>query len=140
MTRGFRVSEKIDRPAHEVWAFLTDFENAEKWMTGVGHMRPVTAGPLKLGSRFKFRARGRERESEITAWDPCRRIALTSIQGGVTATYEYSLSPASGSTELTLEAACQATGFWKLLHPLIVLAMKRSDSSHLIKLKSAIER
>ncbi len=139
MTRGFRVSARIDRPAHEVWAFLTNFENAEKWMTGVDDMRPVTPGPPRLGARLKFKARGRERESKITAWDPCRRIALTSTRGGITATYEYSLSPASGSTQLTLEAACQARGFWKLLHPLIVLAMKRNDSTHLAKLKNAIE-
>ena len=141
MADGFSVSETIDRPASEVWAYLTDFRHAGDWMTGVEDMIQITGGALGVGARFKFKARGKERETEVTAWEPGRRLALTSTQGGVTATYEYSLLPSSsGSTELRLEASCHAQGLWKLLHPLVVLAMKRSDSSHLTKLKRAMDR
>ncbi len=107
-------------------------------MTGVEEMTPLTQGPIEVGTRFRFKARGKEHESEVTALEPGKRIALTSTQGGVTATYVYSLAPAGNNTEVTLNAVCEATGFWKLIHPIIVFAMKKSDSSHLAKLKAAI--
>jgi len=66
------------------------------------------------------------------------RIALTSTQGGVTATYTYSLASTDDSTEVTHNAVCQATGLWRLLQSLTVFAMKKSDSSHLAKVKTAI--
>ena len=138
MAGGFSVKETIERPPEQVWVYLTDFSHAREWMTGVEEMSQINQGPIVVGSRFRFKARGKERESEITALEPGKRIALTSTQGGVTATYTYSLASAGEGTEVTLNATCKATGFWKLLHPLIVFAMKQSDSSHLPKLKTAI--
>lgn len=138
MAEGFSVGETIDRRLEDVWAYLTDFSHAKHWMTGVEEMTQLTQGPIELGTRFRFKSRGRERESHVTALEPGKQIALTSTQGGVTATYTYSLASAGDGTEVTLNAVCRATGFWKLLHPIIMLAMKKSDSSHLAKLKAAI--
>ncbi len=140
MADGFCVKEIIEHPPEDVWAYLTDFSHAKEWMTGVDEMTQITQGPIKIGTRFRFKARGKERESHVTALEPGKRIALTSTQRGVTATYTYSMASVGDSTEVTLKAVCQATGFWKLLHPIIVFAMKRSDSSHLAKLKTAITR
>lgn len=139
MANGFSVKETINRSTGEVWAYLTDFSHAPKWMTGVEEMTQITRGSLGVGTRFKFTARGKEHETEITSLEPGKRISLTSTQGGVSATYDYSIVPSGGSTEVTLNAACTATGFWWWLHPLIVRAMKNSDSSQLTLLKSAIE-
>ncbi len=138
MASGFRVTETIERPPEQVWVYLTDFSHAREWMTGVEEMSQINQGPIEVGPRFRFKARGKERESEVTALEPGRRIALTSTQGGVTATDVYSLAPIGNSTEVTLNAVCEATGFWKLIHPIIVFAMKKSDSSHLARLKTAI--
>ena len=76
----------------------------------------------------------------MTALDPGKPIALTSTQGSVTATYIYSLAPDGDGTEVMLKAVCKATGFWKLRHPVIVLAMKKSDSPQLANLKLAMGR
>lgn len=49
-------------------------------------------GPnVRPGSRYKFEARGAERDGKVTAWEPQVRMALSSTQGGVTATYNYEL-------------------------------------------------
>jgi hypothetical protein len=66
-------------------------------------------------------------------------MALTSRQGTVTATYTYSLQAQGNRTEVRLDAICEASGLWSLIHPVIVFAMKRSDSSQLARLKQAIE-
>ena len=128
MPAGFSVTQKIERPPAVVWAYLTDFQKARDWMTGVEAMTQTAEGPLEIGTRFTFRSRGKQRETRVTALDPGRRIALTSTQGGVT------------GTQLSLHAVCEATGAWKLLHPLIAFAMKQSDSSQLAKLKAAMDR
>ncbi|MCP4327238.1 MAG: hypothetical protein GY791_02215 [Alphaproteobacteria bacterium] len=140
MADGFTVTETIAAPPAEVWDFLTNFRHAQDWMTGIDDMTQTTPGPLEVGTHLEFRARGKMRQSRVTALDRGERIALTSTQGGVTATYTYSLVPVGAGTETTLHAVCEATGLWKLLHPVIVIAMKKSDSSHLAKLKAAMAR
>ena len=139
MAGGFSVTESILASPAEVWANLTDFENASRWMPGVGDFTPVEDKPLETGAVLTFTARGKARESRITAYEPDRRLALTSTQGGVTATYEYTLSPAGNGTDIKLNAVCEASGLWKLMHPLIVLAMKKTDSPQLKNLKTMIE-
>ena len=140
MADGFTAKATLEHTPVEVWAYLTDLGNAAEWMRGVDGLAQVTPGPLQAGSRLRFKSRGKERESRVTALIPCERLALTSTQGGITATYTYLLAPAGDGTELTLEARCIATGAWKLLHPLIVFAMKQSDASHVGNIKAAMNR
>ena len=137
---GFSVSEHLRFPPSEVWDYLTDFRNAKEWMTGVDCLTKEGNGPLEVGTRLRFRARGKERSSQVSMLVAGRRIALTSTQGGIRATYTYSLEPSADGTEATLDATCEASGIWRLLHPLIVFAMRKSDSPHLANLKSAMER
>ena len=139
MRSGFTVRERIDRPVQEVWAFLSDMNNAERWMTGITHMKPVRPGSIGVGSRFSFSARGAERQTEITTWEPPNRLALTSTQGGITARYEYSVSGNEQWTDVQLHAECRARGVWRIVHPLILLFMKKSDASQLVNLKRTME-
>lgn len=139
MGSGFTVRQRIDRPVQEVWAFLADMNNADKWMTGVTHMKPITPGSIGMGSKFSFSARGADRQTEVTAWEPQKRLALTSTQGGITARYEYSITGNERWTDVQLHAECNARGVWRIAHPLVVFLMKKSDASHLVQLKRAIE-
>ena len=77
MRDGFTVTERIDRPVQEVWTYLSDLNNAGKWMTGITHMKPITPGSIGVGSKFCFPARGAERESEVTAWGKCITARLS---------------------------------------------------------------
>lgn len=140
MANGFTAKATLEQTPVEVWAYLTDLDNAGEWMRGVDGLEQVSPGPLQVGSCLRFRSRGRVRETRVTALIPCERLALTSIQGGITATYTYMLAPEGDGTELTLEATCTATGLWKLVHPLIVFAMKQSDASHVRNFKEAMNR
>ena len=139
MANGFSVSETIDRPVETVWAQLTDFDRADPWMTSVDNLAKTTDGSIAAGTRLTFRSRGQERETVVTAWEPGRRLELTSTQGGVTANYDYVLEPTDDGTRITLDARCRATGPWRLIHPLIVFAMKRSDGDQLAKLRRVVE-
>ena len=139
MAGGFHAVETIGRAPAEVWARLTDFARAGDWMTGVSNVTRLTDGPLAVGSRLRFTSRGAIHETEVTALDHGCRIDLTSTQGGITATYSYRLAPEGAGTRATLDAACEARGLWRLIHPLIAYAMRRADSGQLARLKATFE-
>lgn len=139
MERGFSTRVTIKRPREEVWNYLTDFAHAAEWMKGVDSMNQTSDGPLGVGTRFVFRARGADHVTEVTAYEPLQQISLTSTQGGITATYDYLLKDIGEDTELILNARCEASGLWRLVHPLVVYAMKRSDAPQVQNVKAALE-
>lgn len=139
MSLAFEVAEEIGRPIDEVWAALTDWNNASQWMPGVDQLR--AHGETAAGTQITFRARGKERPSAIARCEPGRSIVLRSVQGSVTADYAYELAPAGhDSTRVTLIAKCQSEGiFWRLFFPLLRIAMRRVDGPQLANLKMYIE-
>ncbi len=139
MSRTFSVVEEIPRPAELVWAALTDWENAHRWMPGVDEM--TTDGETKAGTKLTFRARGSERTSTIVSCDPGRSVVLRSVQGGVTADYSYEIQALGGnSSRVSLVADCQISGrFLPLASPLLRIAIRISDGKQLRLLKALIE-
>ena len=140
MTRGFHVAEQFGAPPEEVWSALTDFANAQRWMNGVEEMVQETSGGLGLGTRFRFRSRGHVHHTVVTEFEARQKIALTSTQGGITATYVYRVLPSGCGSTITLDATCTAQGYWKLLRPLIAYAMKRGDSRQLANLAAVMRQ
>lgn len=78
--------------------------------------------------------------SRVVEWKPEHRFALESVQGGVRARYVYTLEPDGAGTVVSLTAHCQSTGFpWRLISPLVRLAMRRSDQTQLRDLRVLFE-
>jgi uncharacterized protein YndB with AHSA1/START domain len=138
---AFQVTESIDRPVDEVWSVLTNWSQASRWL-GTGDLSVIGASdsdPVAAGTRLGFEARGQIRETEITSWEPGKHVGLRSVQGGMTAIYDYRLEARDGGTLVTLDARCWGTGVLrKMAAPLIGFAMKQSDSGQLMALKRAI--
>ena len=139
MATTFEAAEIIDRPCADVWACLTDLNGASRWMPGIDWIEPPDSETLVAGARLRFRARGSEHSSEVTALDPGRLIALTSTQGGVSATYTYRLDPLGARTRVTLDAECHMRGLWRLISPLIGYAVRRADGGQIARLKTVLE-
>ena len=139
MPRVFAVEATIDRPADAVWQAVTDWSNAHRWMAGVDWLK--AEGEAAVGTRITFRARDHDRASTITAWQPGRSFVLRSEQGGVTADYEYAIEAVNASTtRATLTADCHMRGLpWRLLAPLIRMAIRKTDSGQLAALKQLLE-
>lgn len=135
MTRAFTASRTFDRPAAEVWAQLTDWEHAAGWL-GVDDIHP--GGPTAVGTELVFRARGRNRRSEIVAFDPGRSITLHSRQGGVTADYTYAVEAQGAGSRATLTADVRTTGAGALLAPVIRVAIRREDAGQLEELATTL--
>lgn len=139
MARTISTSETIDRPADEVWAVLTDWSGAVRWMNGIESMS--IDGETAEGSQVRFFTRGKERSSLITQCDPGRSLTLRSTQGGVSADYSYAVEPLDETRcRVSLEADCHFTGLrYRALAPLIRLAIRRTDGGQIAALKRVVE-
>lgn len=139
MASGFSVSETINRPAAVVWAYLTNFNNADRWMDGIDDMIQLTPGRVDVGTGFNFHARGKMHQTEVTAFQDGKLITLTSKQGGMTAAYTYTITPINGEkAEITLDVTCRPSGLLVLFGPLFAWVMKRADGEQMSNLKQAI--
>jgi uncharacterized protein YndB with AHSA1/START domain len=137
--QAFDVTAEIDRPAAEVWAVLTDWENGTKWMSGIDRMS--IDGETAEGAKVTFHARGKDRASTISACEPGRSVTLRSVQGGVTAEYVYAVEAIDDArTRVRLTAGCATEGvLWALMYPLIRVAIKMSDGGQMDALKRVVE-
>ena len=139
MSHAFSVEEIIRHPVAHVWTALTDWPNAHRWMPGIDK---ITAdGETAEGTRLTFRARGKERSSTIVRCAAGQSLVLRSVQGGVTADYTYEVrGHDEGSSRVTLTADCQSTGvLWRVMSPLLRIAIRASDGKQLRLLKAMIE-
>ena len=139
MTQTISATETISRPPEHVWAVLTDWPGAVRWMNGIESMS--IEGDTVEGALIRFHTRGKDRDSVIARCDPGREIVLRSQQGGVTADYTYSLEPVGeSSTRVSLVAECDFSGLrYRLLGPLIRFAIRRTDGGQIAALKRVIE-
>ena len=136
----FSAEEVINLPPETVWSFVTDWSHAGDWISGVTEMRQLEDEPLNVGTILVFMAHGVRRETQVTEYEPGRRIALTARSGNVEATYTYWFEPGpNGTTHAHLEATCKLSGWWRLLQRSIGRSMARTDGTQLARLKDAIE-
>lgn len=102
-----RVAESVlvSRPAAEVFAVLADPGAAVRWQHGVEGVRMVTDGPPGLGSRMtgtrEYAGLRLGFTSEITGWDPPRRLAFRSVGAPVQIEGAQSLDAVPDGTRVT---------------------------------------
>jgi uncharacterized protein YndB with AHSA1/START domain len=67
---------QIDRPAEEVFAYISNFENNPKWQSGQIEARITSEGPLRVGSTYdqvaKFLGRRIVSTFEVVEYEPGR--------------------------------------------------------------------
>lgn len=95
----------VSRPVAEVFALLADPAAAGRWQHGVNGVRALTDGPPGLGSRLSgTRAYAGLRvayTTEITAWDPPRRLAFRALGAPVRVSGEMALETVPDGTRVT---------------------------------------
>jgi carbon monoxide dehydrogenase subunit G len=133
------VSERIDVAPVLAWKHLIDWRNAAQWLPGVETIQSAEAPAV--GSRIVFVARGKERSSTITALEPGRAVTLESTQGGVTATYRYTIEPSDpAGAVLRLRIECDVRGPLRLIAPVIRSAIRKTDGAQPSRFRAWVER
>ena len=119
------ASTVVDRPAAEVFAYVTDPAHFPEWQHDVidGHLDPP--GPPQVGAKCVTTRRiggaNRAVTSELTRIDAPRSWGVRGIDGPIRATVNLTVEPLTeSSSRLTIAVDFDGHGIGKLLVPLIV--------------------
>lgn len=131
----YEATYRLDRTPAEVFDVIGThcYENHPRWEREVVEIRPLTPGPIGLGSRAimireEFGRRS-ETEYEVTAFESARRIAFRHPQASILFELGFDLRAAGASaTDLTVHVRMEPKGALRLLSPLFALQLpRRSD-------------
>ena len=131
----FQRTYRIDRTPAEVFDVIGTncYANHPRWEQEVVEIRPLTPGPIGLGSRAMMvrdeYGRRTETAYEVTAFEPARRIAFRHAEGSMGFDLALDLQPAGASaTDLTVHVRMQPKGLLRVVSPVLALQLpRRSD-------------
>jgi carbon monoxide dehydrogenase subunit G len=117
-----RKELEVRRPLEEVFRFVGDFANTERWDPGVASARALTEGPVRVGSRYEltvvFNGRSLPMTYEVTAYDPPNRVELRGSGSAVRARDDIRFEARGEGTRILYLADLRLRGVLRLLEPL----------------------
>jgi uncharacterized protein YndB with AHSA1/START domain len=141
------VSATIHRPVEEVFAFMNDVRNAPKWQAsnGLQRIQQMPEGAVGVGTRiietWKFMGMESEATSEITEYEPNRRLTRVAIGAGPIRQGVTTFEPVADGTRVNVELTVQAGGmFAAVAEPLLVANLRKSFESGFAQLKVLLEQ
>jgi uncharacterized membrane protein len=143
MTMRVEVSVLVERPADEVFAYITNFENNPKWQSGMQECTFTTEPPLRVGSRYKQVAKfmGQRIESafEVLEYEPNRMIRFHSTSGTFPIRIMRSVEPVGTATKVTAIIEGEPDGLLKWLTPITRPMMENNIKQDYQRLKQLLE-
>ncbi len=139
----FKTSLVIRRSVEDVFAFVSNYQNSAKWVSGAMAHTKVSAGPIDVGTviRTTGRAMGLRIEATriVTAYEPHSRYAFKSEYRQVPLTTTFLFEPIQGGTRLTIVVEGEPAGLFKAATPLILGTIRQQFEGDLRRLKSLLE-
>ena len=142
----FSVGVTIERPAHEVFDFLSSPASLSRWNSSFESAEWIGSGPPGVGSSYRVVGRilGARKEGafEIVQWDPPHRYGYRSLTGMFpidSIESVVTLQERDGRTRVTLDGRFELAGLLRLADgPLGPLA-ERQDGANLVAAKRLLE-
>jgi uncharacterized membrane protein len=134
----------IDRPLAQVAAYAADPSNAPAWYSNITSVSWQTPPPVSVGSRMDFVAHFLGRTLaytyQVDELDPQTLLVMKTADGPFPMETTYTWSEASGGgTRMTLRNRGEPAGFARLTAPMVELAMRRTTTKDLARLKHLLE-
>lgn len=134
----------IARPEEEVFAFVADQRNEPKWHTDVLDIEP--ASPTDVGGfgsswlvTVKFMGRN-EYAVEVTAFEPNRRVEITTMSGPLRPVTNYLLEAVGSGTRFIRRVDIPVEGKFRLMQPLMQRSAHRRNARFVQNLKDLLEQ
>ena len=129
--RAIRVGGTIRRLVEDVFAVLSDPENAPKWSSNALEEELTSPRPVRVGTtrRALVKTLGRgtaENHAVCTAFEPNRRIAWRSISAPVPFEVTVDFTPTDGATRVDSVWAWEPKGLYRPVAPLLDLMIRRA--------------
>lgn len=139
------TSIEIDRPAEEVFAFVSDFPNNPRWQRGQVSARWTSEPPLRVGSTYEQHARflGKDVVNSfvVVEHEPGRRVEFTSTDGSFPITVTRTVEPLGpGRSRFTEAVDGEPKGFFRVAEPLLRPMVARSIRRDFPRLKALLEQ
>ena len=136
-------SVHIDKPAADVFSFVSDFANDAKWQSGVVRSEQTSAGPLGKGTTGqtvqKFMGRELKNDLEGTTFEPPKRFGAKTTSGPVQFEVMCTLEEMGGGTHMTVHMEGEPGGFFKVAEGMVKNELNKSLDTDLAKLKQMLE-
>jgi uncharacterized protein YndB with AHSA1/START domain len=138
------IHTDIDRPVHDVFAYVTDPAKLATWQTNTVSVVQEGDGPLAVGTRLREVHRGpggRELASlvEVSELEPDRAFSLHMLEGPLPIHARIALEPSATGTRMAFTAHGRPSGAMRLAEPLLKLAVRRQFAGHCATLKRVLE-
>jgi uncharacterized protein YndB with AHSA1/START domain len=136
------ASVVINRPVEEVFAYVIDINNWSQWM-GFSGAEQTSEGPVGVGTTFKgvseFMGRREEWTSEVTGYEPNRKVGMDMIWGPMSMDETLTFEPVEGGTRYTQVGEGETGGVFKVAGPILNRMMKKQLEDSLAKLKEILD-
>ncbi len=133
----------INRPAGEVFAYLSDVKNDSKWQKGLAEAKFTSEGPVAVGATGVHRAKvigiTVEVGWELTEYEESRRTGWRFISGPFTGNESYTLESMPAGTNFMHAAELQPRGLLGLLTPIAGGMFAKQSQKNLQNLKRILE-
>ncbi len=132
----------INKPVAEVFAYMTNPENAPKWQGGVEAVIPQ--GPSdKVGSQYtevrKFMGQEMKSTLEITAIEANAKWSAKVLKGPVPYVVTATFEPSGAGTKMTTHVEGEPKGFFKVAEGAMKGQLEKSIEEDGIRLKGILE-
>ena len=138
----------VERSIEDVWAFVANIENMDKWVVGVSEPRLSNGRDIGVGatytSKYTYAGKTHTIDYEVTAYEPQRHFATQSTEGPFPFKGELDLERVGQGTKVTNTIDAGSDGLFttitfKLLGPLVRISMRRQLHKELVALKNVLE-
>ena len=133
----------INRPVEEVYAFVTNPDNATKWRVGLLEAKKITEGPLAKGSIIeeKVNVLGRtlKAKQEITEFIPNKKRQFRIQLGPLPIRLEEAYEEISLGTRLNVSGTTELTGAQRMLNRVVLGQVKKQLAQELANIKKVLE-
>ncbi|MFJ4038846.1 SRPBCC family protein [Microbacterium sp. NPDC090007] len=134
----------IAAPAATVFAELTDLRGFESWLPHSGSYRgtkEVSSAAVSVGTTYREHTSAGPMTGRVAEFEPDRLVTFEqqTDRGDLAIRIRYVLSPTDRGVHITRTGRITTAGRLRLLHPLIVFAIRGENRRTLAKLKQAVE-
>ncbi len=139
------TSIEIDRPAGEVFAFVSEFPNNPRWQRGQRSCAWTSEPPLRVGSTYDQHARflGRDMTNSfrVVEHEDGRRVTFTSTSGTFPLTITRTVEPLGDSrSRFTEHVRGDPGGVFRIAEPVLRRLVRRTIQRDFPRLKALLER
>lgn len=130
---------QIDQPPEVVFDYLSDIRNELEWNPDIELVQKLTDGPIGVGTRFLAKwKQSQQVVVECTQFERPREWSY--VNGGkIAAILKAKVTPQRSGSLLTISFEAQPIGFTRLVFPLLLQALKRTEKRNMGYIKSALE-